>query len=191
MSMQTWKQEFYPEEAYDVMNNGGDDLALVEHSLQKWLGLLPENLEKHGLQKLAQRWGTIAEVDNMVVRFCVDSNSCALCQGYVEKNNHCEGCPLFKHVGERCGDSNTDPFSIWYDTGDPKPMIQALTEVRDALKAGNRGQVPRLFRHFGRCSALHQVPATPTPLVGNGHWARSRAMGAVPNAGRTPCEGAV
>lgn len=45
MSLQTWKDEFYPVPASEPI---GGHKAQIEHSLRKWRGATKENTEKHG-----------------------------------------------------------------------------------------------------------------------------------------------
>ena len=42
MSIESWKEEFYPISAYEVAQND-DDLGMVNHCLQKWEGLKKSN----------------------------------------------------------------------------------------------------------------------------------------------------
>jgi hypothetical protein len=65
MSLNTWKIEFYPQEACEVE----DQLEAAKHSLRKWGGLTTENLERHGLVKEGESryiwngWGDRFAVD--------------------------------------------------------------------------------------------------------------------------------
>ncbi len=80
MSMETWKQEFYPVEA----NSDEAQARPVTHSLRKWIGLRQENLNRHGLyldgidvyEKEKDRDNLDEEPD-----LVVGATSCALCQG--------------------------------------------------------------------------------------------------------------
>lgn len=49
MSLDTWMDEFYPISAKTVGCNE-DALSAARHSLRKWVGLRPENLERHGVE---------------------------------------------------------------------------------------------------------------------------------------------
>ena len=49
MSFTTWCKEFYPVPASDF--DGVDKpKEAVKHALNKWRGLLPKNLKKHGIK---------------------------------------------------------------------------------------------------------------------------------------------
>jgi hypothetical protein len=133
MSLETWKKEFYPEEAKTVI---GD--KAIAHSLRKWEGLTPENLVKHGIVRKKTRLIANREDD-----FYVDCDSCALCVHYLnyavpEDQNECVACPLFKLIGASCVENDSDtvdknqiPFQIWWRTGNAQPMIDALRKLRD------------------------------------------------------------
>ena len=74
MSLASWKEEFYPTPAYACPC----DQAL-EHSILKWTGLLPENLEKHKVF-LDGQYLRDPESPNCALR--IDGDSCALCVHY-------------------------------------------------------------------------------------------------------------
>lgn len=44
MSLETWKEEFYKIPAEECIKE-----QALDHSITKWEGLRPENLQKHGL----------------------------------------------------------------------------------------------------------------------------------------------
>jgi hypothetical protein len=48
MSIESWKEEFYPEPASGKFVKR-TDLSACRHSLRKWRGLTKENLQRHGL----------------------------------------------------------------------------------------------------------------------------------------------
>jgi hypothetical protein len=115
MSLNTWKIEFYPQEACEVE----DQLEAAKHSLRKWGGLTTENLERHGLVKEGESryiwngWGD---------RFAVDGYSCALCCLF---DSHCPDCPL-----QIC----EPEFRSWHYQDDPKSMIKILEELVTKLE---------------------------------------------------------
>ncbi len=114
MSLETWKAEFYPVEA-------ASEEALadpIRHSLVKWTGLLQENLNKHAVfvseHMLKEGGGGWLPIS---------SATCALCVTYEEIC--CNGCPL-DMANKTCVTGVNNPWSIWVEDGDPKPMIEAL-----------------------------------------------------------------
>ena len=50
MSVETWKEEFYPVDATDDEVQEGSIFILLDHSILKWTGALPENLKKHDVE---------------------------------------------------------------------------------------------------------------------------------------------
>lgn len=132
MSLKSWKQEFYPitaSEAADTL----DLVGAVKHAIQKWTGLRKENLDKH---ECRQNDRNKFRVMYKRSRFQVDTESCSLCQMFLDRNFNCNGCPLFESRGEiRCdgemAKERNSPYNEWLDTGNPAPMLRAL---RKALK---------------------------------------------------------
>jgi hypothetical protein len=129
MSLDTWKKEFYPVDAYDVKEKDA-----IAHSLQKWIGLRAKNLLKHEL------WRDKREIcygDPICVSDSLDicSETCALCvQYYNELDGYsCNKCPLVKVLGRPCDQPKGvySHFTMFMRAGDPEPMIRAL---RCALK---------------------------------------------------------
>lgn len=107
MSEQSWKDEFYPIEATEVEV---DDLEAVNHSLQKWIGLRKENLQKH-------------EINEPLI--AIGSQSCALCHQYIVKNDDCIGCPLFRariyiQCDERTPEEITSPWNSYKKNGESR-----------------------------------------------------------------------
>jgi hypothetical protein len=131
VTLETWKQEFYPIKAEQAAEKG--DVAAVEHSLVKWKGLRTKNLVKHGLVRGS---GTIRErsgCTDVDYEFYIDWSSCALCQMHPKQ---CATCPLAQHLRMSCDGSvryeqhpnnhGLAPFSTYSIYGDPEPMIAAL-----------------------------------------------------------------
>lgn len=125
MSLKTWKEEFYSTEANKVKR--GDAL---DHSIQKWIGLRPKNIKKHGLYL---ECADLMDDDNI---FGINADSCALCQRYLKprKDNSCATCPLFKFLGRRCDDGEDSPYMIFDYTNNPEPMIKALKGAKNRTK---------------------------------------------------------
>lgn len=121
MTIKTWKEEFYPVDASEVSTKRG----AILHSIRKWKGLLPENLERHGI-----RHGDIPYniVDKFGETFDIDIESCALCTLYYDYDN-CVRCPLAHTLGKRCDDGRTSPFNTWIRRGVPESMIMALEKT--------------------------------------------------------------
>ncbi len=107
MSLETWKEEFYPIPADEVPES-----QALTHSLRKWEGLRKENLEKHGVG------ATGGYVDEM----SIDSSTCALCHHHID-SVRCATCPLVKlTMGGNC-----DSEYVWWNhAGDPEPMIELI-----------------------------------------------------------------
>ena len=126
MSLETWKAEFYPIEACDVPKE-----AAIAHSLQKWIGLRKENVERHGGMHTRHR------LDFYSGRFYADSGACALCLLYMEDpQSQCRNCPLVAVLGEPCDERLGSPYQVWYDTSNPELMIAALQKAL-AAQEGN------------------------------------------------------
>lgn len=123
MSLQSWIDEFYPTPASQATEENA-----VEHSLQKWTGLLPENLEKHGV--VLQ--GAVFDPAIPDEWFSFNARTCALCEIYMEPDLAgepvCGRCPLAK-AGKECSGPEGNPWTHWLRTSDPEPMIQALGDL--------------------------------------------------------------
>lgn len=156
MSKESWLAEFYPITAKQAVQQGGGAVPLIEHSLRKWEGLRPENLERHGV-----RIDSLGDVvtddasrpgigDIPVVR--IDATTCSLCEEYFLRfrgggGDACSACPLAQvRHGVACTDraksENMPPWSarprVLFDgrkSGSPEPMIEWL---RKALQAALR-----------------------------------------------------
>ena len=124
MSLETWKAEFYSQEAATVAE--ADALA---HSLVKWRGLTKENLERHGVVqgKTSEFYYGLRAKNGM--DFAFTGYTCALCvhffEGNVGEHNPCSECALFHQTGISCDDDGSN-YVKWKLTGDPLPMIHAL-----------------------------------------------------------------
>lgn len=135
MSLETWKEEFYslPATGLEERDMTGLarssitkykndlDLEATKLSLLKWTGLLPENLEKHGL-----KWtGNGNIVDSYKEYFIVGASSCHLCTLYNILDGNCAGCPLndFSN-GLQCGPGSA--YKNFKSTLNPQFVIDAL-----------------------------------------------------------------
>lgn len=149
MTFNTWKKEFYPINARTAADkaktvDGFDDVALVQHSLKKWIGLRDENLKRHGVEIVEYNHGSkyITSGGNRLVELHIDSGSCALCDAHIksydEHDHPCETCPLYQSRGNiACDDyneyedeENVEPPWFQFSTNDdPEPMIKALEDT--------------------------------------------------------------
>ena len=119
MSLDTWKEEFYPVTALDLVMDGASKLELIRHSLKKWRGLTKENLKKHDIAYASSRIfckdGTLE----------INSQTCALC---MKHQFTCEGCPF-----EKLRETDSEPCNLQYreflKRQDPVPMIEALEQL--------------------------------------------------------------
>lgn len=121
MSRETWIQEFYPTPADSVPENHA-----VEHSLRKWRGLLPENLERHDVS-----FRDFAHSSNAPL---VSAGACALCFHYRHDwrrpRLECPDCPLA--AISPCNDTD----SLWSkavqgDPADVRSLVTALHSCSD------------------------------------------------------------
>jgi len=126
MSLLTWTEEFYPKEARECV---GSNLEMLEHSIRKWRGAIPANMGKHGLKHSA---GPMVMDRENLSTFAFNCQTCALCQVYRMEDTvvqpDCTGCPLNEMFGEPCCYSSPDPYAVFVSTGNPQPMIEALTK---------------------------------------------------------------
>lgn len=124
MSLKSWYEEFYPVSASKVSKEDA-----LEHSIQKWKGLLPENLKKH---EVAYRWEEVSplyDTDN-TLPLSIGSASCALCQHWYDGEYACPECPLVK-AGHICCN---EPGSAWRDRyNNPARMVEELENSRESL----------------------------------------------------------
>jgi hypothetical protein len=132
MSIESWKEEFYPVTAKEIAEHGTEQ-ELIEHSLKKWNGLTKENLEKHQLTK---KFFSIS--DNKGKYFSADGGSCALCQKY---DDICSDCPLSKvrdniecsaETDEEEENGQRSPWFEWTTNNNPEYMIYWLNKAKEA-----------------------------------------------------------
>lgn len=123
MSLKTWIQEFYPISAQRT-----DIKDAAQHSLNKWQGLLPENLAKHDMIFA----GGAVEDDVAGEYFEIDASSCALCHHYMDHSarygDMCNKCPLsIARGGVQCDqelfDEAEDPYHAFIKHRNPYPMM--------------------------------------------------------------------
>jgi hypothetical protein len=130
MTLQSWKAEFY--------SVGADCVAkkdAIAHSLQKWTGLLHENLEKHDcFIKSGWVYGQSGQG-----HLEINGETCALCLCYFGpgQEEHVE-CPLYDVRRANCDNTmdneGLSPWYMWRDEWDPRPMIALLQEALERQK---------------------------------------------------------
>lgn len=119
MSLKSWKAEFYTIEAREVAEENA-----AAHSLQKWIGLRQENLDKHEVFISSSLMTSVSDnKDNLGI----NGLSCSLCVLYHSAD--CDSCPLRNYLGGRCDGDERSPYGIFIDTLDPEPMISALSAL--------------------------------------------------------------
>jgi hypothetical protein len=142
MSIETWKAEFYPIPAHET-----NEADAIDHSLQKWLGLLPENLDKHGVILDS---GIVMEQGEPEDGVAIDAGSCSLCHHFCETDTFnsdddespCIECPLYKVRGAACDDetdmewTSNEPapwhaFTREREGHNPMPMIMWLKKTKE------------------------------------------------------------
>lgn len=149
MSLESWKKEFYPEEARDTFKTAREskidvvefDLVLVDSCLKKWKGLTKENLEKHECEILE---GAVVSIGNALPKLRIDADSCSLCAAYFgtypRTSKSCERCPLALVRGEvSCDDPRKDeaisPYQRFRSRNpSPEPMIFWLECARSFVE---------------------------------------------------------
>ena len=153
MSFESWKEEFYPMPAEEVRPE-----RALEHSLQKWKGLRPENLKKHGVvyDKIRQ---AVLDPDHPEAdhpegedRLCIDGDSCALCvHNHDTDDTLCESCPFYKARGNvACDSARKDedidqyefvPYFAMTKRSNPEPMIRWLTLAQDVEDNSDESEI--------------------------------------------------
>lgn len=128
MSLETWKQEFYPVGAGEAALVFDKDtphgkLALIDHAIKKWEGLRPEALQEHGL---AYGPKVVWDTTGSGVKLQIDAGTCSLCEAYA---SHCSRC-LLKDCHQE--------FTSWarsarWGDGNPEPMLALLNRVRKEI----------------------------------------------------------
>lgn len=129
MSIESWIEEFYPEEAWEAERS---DLEALKHSLRKWEGLAKDNAKRHDVN-----------VRRIEKAMWIDSSSCALCYKHMH-TSECRTCPIFKSNGVGCADGvvgDTFVYSewgAWVGDRDPQPMIDILRKLVVEYSEDNR-----------------------------------------------------
>jgi hypothetical protein len=115
MSIPTWMQEF-----------------CVATDLEKWVGLLPSNMEKHGVTLNSNR-RKLEDIDGN--SFSISGLTCECCHRFAETvEMQCPECPIYKELGNKRCDIDADvPFALFTRYGYVEPMITVLEKVKDKL----------------------------------------------------------
>jgi hypothetical protein len=77
--------------------------------------------------------------------FPFDANTCALCAKSFAQSPllyPCIACPLFKHLDGRSCAAVGQPYDVFDDTGDARPMLRALNAVVRKLRASRSKATP-------------------------------------------------
>ena len=119
MSLETWKEEFYPTHAREAT---ATPVQALKNSLRKWIGAKPANLAKHEV--------TLEELD---AEELLDGDNCSLCHysGCPTASVDCSLCPL---APKGCQQN----YRIFLYDFNPYPLIEQLTTTLcEALKPSN------------------------------------------------------
>lgn len=129
MSLQSWKDEFYPVDAEELINDCPTLSEAIQHSLTKWIGLRKDNLTRHDVVLYTSPLYVIESLDG---NLAVDGDTCLLCLRY---RYQCVNCILFMVLGGNscCSDRNSPYQAFTYDSN-PEPMIEALQKTLEYLK---------------------------------------------------------
>ena len=126
MSIETWKAEFYPIPAEEVLSNR------LQHSLTKWIGARKENLNKHGLTIVDN---SLCDMNDTRFSITFNEDTCALCHFH----QACDSCPLRQvnaHDDVSLNESWLDyaceaEYEFFRRMGNPEPMIELLQSAID------------------------------------------------------------
>ena len=163
MSFSTWKKEFYPVKAKTIAKKGSE-VDIVQHSLTKWIGLRPENLDKHEMR--LHGYHSITDVpagdllegdwpysDKTVLS--ITDESCSLCKAYRHDDmvwhvDACERCPLYivrkntPCTSRQKGQESVSPYGMFTGSGDPEPMIADLRRALQRAKRRAKKEKPKV-----------------------------------------------
>lgn len=139
MSKESFLKEFYQIPANEATNSW---LEATNHSIQKWKGMLPENLEKHN-QIMSDEWH-IVTTDSGEKTLAYGNITCALCIKAINEAGYyfCSVCPLMMLFSYECDDGESAYVSTKYSRN-PQPMIDALYSTQRFLLASAVPPSPR------------------------------------------------
>lgn len=127
MSIESWKEEYYPLPAEELLvepSSTTSAICAIKHSLHKWEGLRSDALAKHGL-RVEQRG--MFDIHSGKCLFTIDNSSCTLCLNFT-----CIECPLaITRGGVACdhrwnGPQTLNVWEVFIEKSDPEPMIVDL-----------------------------------------------------------------
>jgi regulator of replication initiation timing len=136
MSLDTWKEEFYPVPAKDLVDaklyqsDKEHDLTLINHALKKWQGVVEENLVKH---EVVFRHGLVHKYNDYDNFLRFDTESCSLCQVYYSENDgneYCPNCPIVKVTKETC----IPAYRKAREARNIEPMLDILSDVKESYE---------------------------------------------------------
>lgn len=120
MSIESWKEEFYPISAHKVL-----PFDALEHSLRKWQGFRYENLAKHDLDVSRHSGIKQDHLDEDEQENFIGISTCACCAHWYKKD--CVGCPLFHaRDDQKCYMGKDAPYTRFQFNADPEPMIALI-----------------------------------------------------------------
>ncbi len=140
MSLETWKQEFYPIPAETFNNGNYSQEEIFEHSIQKWTGLLSENIAKHGVHLDNSYFGSWMVVgddydDKTGNRVPITSESCSCCAAYYTSDSECDNCPLYE-IGYGCSHSTESPYALATRCLDDDRILDMIDALKKAQMYG-------------------------------------------------------
>ena len=140
MSIETWKEEFYPETAQKAAKVS--ELYAIEHSLRKWSGFEKEALNRHGLAY--QRFSLRDADGDGEDLFTADRDTCALCARHpsADRGNRmfpmdCSACSLaLSRGGVSCDECTSREADSPYrrSRNSPKRMLQVLRRAKEFVE---------------------------------------------------------
>lgn len=138
MSKESFLKEFYPIPANEATNSW---LEATNHSIQKWKGMLPENLEKHDQYTTNGYVLTVGD-SKYQTTLLYGVKTCALCSKDDANEMNCVPCPLYTLMQESCT-ANNSAYDRAARSNNPQPMIDALYSVQRFLLASAMPPSPR------------------------------------------------
>ncbi len=136
MSLQSWKNEFYPTKASSYLDSPWKDA--IDHSLKKWEGLTKNSIDKHNL--LLSN-GVLIDKEDQTNRMHLSFSNCALClksenelYNDPEMDFHsdpiCKKCPIYLISETNC----EFQFDTFKERNDPLPMLSLLMRIQEDYK---------------------------------------------------------
>jgi hypothetical protein len=130
MSLQSWKDEFFPKPVEETTVE-----EALDHSIRKWQGLQEDALRRH------VAFGPVGFAGNMTFddgQFDTAGSNCALCFHFNRPSSYdkCGKCPLAAaRNGVPCdegspSDANNAPWVEWTNNDDAKPMLAWLNYTK-------------------------------------------------------------